>query len=95
MRSLRRLRWNDWNIAHVARHEVVPEEVEQVCHGKPWFSQTYQERIRAIGPTKAGRMLTVILAPEGEGMYYVITARPASRKERRRYQEVQEGGETL
>jgi hypothetical protein len=30
---IRRLIWDAWNVAHIARHAVVPEEVEQVCHG--------------------------------------------------------------
>jgi len=33
MIAIRRLRWDAWNIAHIARHAVAPEEVEQVCHG--------------------------------------------------------------
>jgi len=45
-----------------------------------------------IGPTLAARMLSVVLEPEGEGVFYPVTARPASRKERRRYQQEQ-GGE--
>ncbi|MCL4544783.1 MAG: hypothetical protein M1118_09355 [Chloroflexi bacterium] len=45
------------------------------------------------GPTLLGRMLTVILDPEPEpDVYYPVTARPASRQERRHYQETR-GGE--
>ena len=38
-----------------------------------------------IGPTSAGRMLTVVIDPEGDGVYYPVTARPASRRERAVY----------
>jgi hypothetical protein len=31
-------------------------------------------------------MLAIILDPEGRGVYYPVTARPASRKERALYQ---------
>lgn len=94
MLTVKRLIWDAWNVAHIARHEVVPDEVEEVCHGRPMTSQTYGERLRVVGPSRSGKMLTVILAPqEEEGVYYVVTARPASRKERRRYQEL-EGGES-
>jgi uncharacterized DUF497 family protein len=31
-------------------------------------------------------MLAVVLDPQGEGAYYPVTARPASRKERRYYE---------
>ena len=60
---IRRLIWNSWNIAHIARHDVTPDEVEDVCHGNYITSQTYQGRIRVVGPTSTGRMLAVILAP--------------------------------
>jgi uncharacterized DUF497 family protein len=88
MLSIRRLIWDPWNVGHIARHRVTPEEVEEVCHGEPVTSQTYKGRIRVVGPTESRRMLTVILAPTDEqGVYYPITARPADRKERRHYNE--------
>jgi uncharacterized protein len=93
MVDIRRLRFNDWNIDHIALHGVTPEEVEEACRIAPMFSETYRERLRLIGPTANGRMLTVILGPEEAGVFYPITARPASRKERRRYQERGSGEE--
>ncbi len=82
---VRRLRWDAWNVAHIARHHVTPEEVEEVCQGVAMTSETYLGRLRLIGASSSGRMLTIILAPEDEDVYYTITARPASRKERGRY----------
>ncbi len=87
MVSITRLVWDAWNIAHIARHEVTPDEVEEVCHDDPLASATDSGRIRLIGPNLDGKILTVILDPEEEGVYYVVTARSASRKERRRFQE--------
>jgi uncharacterized DUF497 family protein len=88
MLFVRRLIWDTWNIAHIARHDVIPEEVEEVCHGQPVTSQTYKGRLRVVGPTRSYRMLTVILAPTEEpGVYYPVTARPADRKERRNYEQ--------
>ena len=78
-------------MAHIARHRVIWQEVEEACFIAPMFSQTYMGRLRVIGPTHTGRMLTVILDPEGEGVYYPVTARPGSRKERRRYREARGG----
>lgn len=81
-----RLIWDDWNVGHIARHNVVPDEVEQVCHGKSVMSKTYKGRLRVVGPTEIGRILTVILDPENKkGVYYPITARTADRKERKNY----------
>lgn len=88
MLNIRRLRWDDWNVPHTARHQVTQEEVEEVCRGQPVTSETYKGRFRVVGPTRRGRMLTVILAPqEEEGIYYPVTARLADRKERRNYRQ--------
>ena len=93
MTYIGRLIWDDWNVAHIARHDVVPEEVEQVCHGHYIVREGYKGRIMLIGPTRAGRMLAVVLDPEADDTYYVITARPAGRRERRVYQQ-ETGSET-
>lgn len=90
MVSVRRLIWDHWNVAHIARHKVIPDEVEEVFHGEPVTHRTYKGRLRVVGPTRRGRMLTVILAPAGDaGVYYPVTARPADDKERRIYQHQQ------
>ena len=91
MLHIRRLVWDPGNIAHIARHDVTVDEVEEVGHGDPVALRSYLTRIVLIGPTQAGRMLAVVLEPEGEDVYYPVTARPASRKERRYYQG-QKGG---
>lgn len=93
MLNVRLLIWDTWNVPHIARHQVIPEEVEQVCHGQPVTNETYKGRIRVVGTTNEGKILTVILAPEEEqGIYYVITARTADRRERNNYHQ-QRGAE--
>lgn len=88
MLSIHRLIWDDWNIAHIARHGIIPEQVDEVCHGQPLAHSTYKNRIRLVGPTMKSRLLTIILAPTGkEGIYYPVTARPSDRKERKIYKE--------
>ena len=53
----------------------------------------YDERIFIVGPTKTGRMLTVILEPkEGAGMYKPITAYDVSKTSIRAYKK-EIGGE--
>ena len=92
MLFVRRLIWDSWNVAHIARHQVTPDEVEEVCHGDPMTSATYKGRTRVVGPTRSGRILTVLLAPAGEqGTYYPVTARPADRKEQRNYEQHKRG----
>jgi uncharacterized DUF497 family protein len=91
---VRRLVWDAWNVAHIARHQVTPEEVEAVCHGEPVEGEAYGGRLMLIGPTGTGRMLAVVLSPQADpGVFYVVTARDADRKERRLYR-AQKGGGT-
>jgi uncharacterized protein len=82
---VRRLIWDSWNVAHIARHEATPEEVEEACHGDALVQQTYAARLLLIGPTLAGKILAVVRAPESWGVYYPVPARPASKKERTLY----------
>jgi hypothetical protein len=85
MVEVRRLTWDPWNIGHIRRHQVVPREVEEVCHGDPLVQQGREGRLALVGPTGDERMLTVILDLLVDGSHYVVTARPASRKERALY----------
>jgi hypothetical protein len=86
MLRVRRLIWDAWDVAHIARHEVTPDEVEQVCHGNVLVQQGHSGRTVLVGPTVAGRMLEIVLDPEpNNGVYYVVTAHPASKKDRALY----------
>ena len=95
MPVIRYLVWDEQNTTHIAGHGVILEEVEEVCRGQPVFRDSYKGRILVIGPTLSGRMITAVLDPEPglEGAYYPVTARPASRRERRRYSEEKQGTE--
>jgi uncharacterized DUF497 family protein len=91
--SIQRLQWDAWNRDHIAKHGVTIEEVSEVVAGK-WFArETYKGRTLLIGFTDSRRMLAVVVGPVPNeiNVYYVFSARPASRKERRDYF-LQEGG---
>jgi len=92
MLYVQELLFDDWNEDHVAQHSVIPEEVEEVCLGAPFVSKTRGGRLRVIGQTEAGRYLTIILVPRGGGVYYPITARDATKAERRLYRRQKERG---
>ena len=80
-----RLIWDGWNVEHIARHAVTLEEVEEVCHSDAVVRRTREGRLLLVGRTDAGELLTVILDPQGQGVYYPVTARPASVAEKRSY----------
>jgi uncharacterized protein len=94
MIEVKDLIWDDWNIAHIARHDVTKDEVEQACQSDYMVFDGDKGRFLVIGTTETERVLAVVLDPEPEpGIYYPVTARSADRKERRLYKS-EKGGET-
>lgn len=89
-----RLVWDEWNRDHVAKHQVLPEEAEEVAAATPTVRTSYKQRYQLIGATLSGRILSVIVGPvpEHQDVYYVFSARPASRAERRFHDVFQEEG---
>ena len=79
--------WDDHNVAHIARHDVTPEEVEQVfANGSEFFEtridpRTGEERHLEIGETSKGRVLFVAWTPR-KPRRRVVTAWQASRQVR-------------
>ena len=67
---------------HIARYQV---SVEEVIFGVPFIRKARQGRYHIIGQTQAGRYLTVFVAPRGNGIYGLVTARNADDAERRAY----------
>jgi uncharacterized DUF497 family protein len=84
-----RLYWDDWNRDHISKHNVLPEEAEEVVASHPVVRAIYKQRFQLLGPTLSGRMLSVVVGavPDQAGVYYVVSACPASRSERRYYDE--------
>ena len=81
--------WNNTNIEHIASHNVTPEEVEQVCTGKPLIftapSKGKTPVYYVLGQTQAGRYLFAVVIYFGKGKGYVVTARDMTGHERRRF----------
>jgi uncharacterized DUF497 family protein len=81
--------WDFANRAHVAEHDVRPEEAEQVINNSP-FDLEYQlrndeSRTVQLGETDAGRVLVVVTTWRGRKIR-VVTAFPANRKLRKLYE---------
>ena len=83
MVRIKQLIWDDWNVEHISKHKVSINEVEEVCRLARKTFKSYKGRLIILGKTQKGRLLTIVLAPEGKGKYYVVTARDISKKERR------------
>jgi uncharacterized DUF497 family protein len=91
--AIDRLLWDEWKRDHIAKHAVLPDEAEEVIAGLPRVNETYRQRLQLVGPTLAGRMLSIVVGavPDRPGVYYVFSARPASRKERGMYEQTKGG----
>ena len=85
--DIERLDWDEWNVKHIAKHGVTTEEVGEAISGETVARATYKQRFLVLGPTSAGILLAVVIGPvpDQPGTYYVFSARPASRSERRQY----------
>jgi uncharacterized DUF497 family protein len=86
---IQRLDWDEWNRNHIIKHNVTVVEVEEVIAGSWYSRETYKSRTLLIGFTASQRMLAIVVGPvpDDPGAYYVFSARPASRKERRQYEQ--------
>jgi hypothetical protein len=69
--------WDQANIAHIAEHDVLPHEAEEVIDNQPLYLDNLvedgEERYRELGETPLGRILIVVSTLRNERTR-VITA---------------------
>lgn len=77
--------WDEANLQHLSRHNVTPEEAEEVVLGEPLELQTQvadqsgEERLLQLGETADGRVLQLLSTWRGEKLR-VISAWDAPRQ---------------
>lgn len=84
--------WDTANIEHIARHGVTPEEAEQAVEdpervASETYSKDGEARVRVTGLTYDERLITAIVTMRPVKRIRVVTARPASPRERQEYEE--------
>ncbi len=83
--------WDKSNIAHIAKHDVVPKEAEEVffdkdnVQDKDLEHSTIEKRFLVVGKTKKGRLLYQIFTIRGEKTR-VISSRSVNKKEVKLYE---------
>lgn len=82
--ELSELQWDEFNVEHIAKHNVSMVEVEETCKNKIYIDETYAERYLLVGKTKGNRMISVVLVKKDKLTYYAVTARDSSKGERRK-----------
>src|SRR5438132_92108 len=88
MAAALRFDWDDANVGHIRRHEVAPEEAEQVLANDPIVvriaRRNGERRTACLGRTNTGRHLVVVYTMRGR-MHRVVTAYPMNEQMRREY----------
>lgn len=78
------LEWDHYRVEHIARHDVEPDEVEQVCQDPLHLAHREgNNRYRLYGQTISGRYLFVVLEHIQGAFFKPITARDMTEGEKR------------
>lgn len=80
-----RIEWDEDSVDHIARHNVEPEEVEELLVRRHLWHRGRAGRYEALGRSASGRYLMAVLAPRGSHVYRVVTARDMTNSERKRF----------
>jgi len=84
--EIREFEWDDNNIEHIARHDVFPDEVENVAFDDdPWIRKGRKGTRYMLGYTVAGRYLFVVYVLKGKGIARVITSMDMDDKTKKLY----------
>jgi uncharacterized protein len=80
-------RWNEWNLDHVGKHGVQPEEAEFVVRNArpPYPEERGDDKWRVWGQGESGRYLQVVFVLDPDETIYVIHSRPLAEQEKKRY----------
>jgi uncharacterized DUF497 family protein len=77
--------WDEGNIEHILRHNVVPDEVEEACVNKPYVRKSADKRYLVYGITDSGRYIFIVGINKGKGIFRTITARDMTEREKSLY----------
>jgi uncharacterized protein len=87
--------WDERNIGHLVRHDLEPEEAEQVIQNRPVDLRSElrngEERVVQVGETDAGNIL-IVVSTMRDRKVRVVTAWPARERLRRDFQTQKRNG---
>ncbi len=77
--------WDEGNIEHILRHNIIPDEVEEACVNKPYVRKSADRRYLVYGITDSGRYIFIVGINKGKGIFRTITARDMTEREKYLY----------
>jgi uncharacterized DUF497 family protein len=86
MKKISFVQWEDRSIEHIARHGIMPKEVEEACfneYDSPFIRSGRENLHYVFGKTYSGRFLFVVVKFIKNGRVNVITARDMNEWERK------------
>ena len=84
--EIREFEWSDRIIEHIARHNVSPDEIEDVAFDdEPWIRKGRKGARYMLGYTIGGRYLFIVYSVKSRGIARVITAMDMDEKTRKLY----------
>lgn len=90
MKRFTNLKWDSWNIGHIASHNVIPEEAEEAI-----FSRSSRVRkgrgdniYYVFGQTLPGRYLFIVLRDLGNSTAFPLTTRDMTNSEKKLYKDM-------
>jgi uncharacterized DUF497 family protein len=77
--------WDEYNLEHIARHNVDQDEAEAVLDNNPLILRTADDKYLAYGQTDEGRYLLVVFVRKPQSLIRIISARDLTGDEKSRY----------
>jgi hypothetical protein len=65
------IRWTDESEAHIARHNITPDEVQEAIYTRPRYRDTEDNLELIYGTTTAGRYLFVVVSDAIDGRDFI------------------------
>ncbi len=87
--------WDSGNIAHLAAHNILPNEVEEVIRNRPVDLgsklRNGEDRLAQLGETNSGRVLLVVTTTRNKKIR-PVTAWPANKSYRKYFSSLKRNG---
>ena len=80
---IRKLIFDQYNREHIQKHKVSETEIIAAGNNLIYHRKTYGSRYLVTG-WSSERLITMVIQRRQKGEYYLVTARDASKKERRK-----------